>query len=173
MNELIEKLSIFALSPGTTELLKKIILEVAGGVEEEDGAFVVSFKNSEERWTVLDAPGDISATDNLPDDLKQTLVHTAGSWYGEPGTISGVELHDGRSGTLHNLGPDAGLDAGRDGFGYSDSLCAPLDFGLNIFYVYHPETGNLHRFDQDGGLEPSLTTPIAEVFLGLIWEDIS
>lgn len=117
-------------------------------------------------WTVLPPDGRIDPRVPLP--LRRTLERSAGSWLGEPGTTDAIVLHDGFSGTLDALGRDLGLKAERDGFEYSPALCAPIDVGLGRVYLFHPVTGELRHFDQDGGLEPEDQGHVGSCFLALI-----
>jgi hypothetical protein len=40
--------------------------------------------------------------------------------------------------------------------------------GLGRVYVFHPVTGELRHFDQDGGLEPEASGDVGSCFLALI-----
>ncbi|MFP2933312.1 hypothetical protein ACLESO_50835 [Pyxidicoccus sp. 3LG] len=122
-------------------------------------------------WTVLLARGESDPA--APPALRRILEHCAGSWVGEPGTSDAVVLHDGFDGTLSALGHDLGLKTRRDGFEYSPSLCAPIDVGLGRVYLFHPVTGELRHFDQDGGLEPGDCGDVGTRFLALVEEALT
>src|SRR5687768_13878470 len=116
------------------------LLDRIDDVEEKDGYWEASIDGTQ---LVVFAPKE-TIDPCTPESLRAVLQVIGGIAFGEIGTYSGLELHDGlSSGTLHTLGKDAGLDAKRDGFGYSSALCAPIDAGLSVFYLFHPDTGEL------------------------------
>ena len=153
------------------ELLAELLSRVVEATRDARGERTLRFESPHEEgelltWTLR--PPDEHVDPRAPPALRRILERCGGSWLGEPGASGSVVLHDGFSGTLDTLGRDLGLDAERDGFEYSPELCAPIDVGFGRVFVYHPVTGELRHFDQDGGLEPEDQGDVGSCLLALI-----
>ncbi|WP_163989496.1 hypothetical protein [Pyxidicoccus caerfyrddinensis] len=151
--------------------LDRVLGRVVEATRDANGERTLRFESPNEEgetltWTLLPPSEHIDR--RVPPTLRRILERCGGSWMGEPGTADALVLHDGFSGTLDALGRDLGLDAERDGFEYAPELCAPIDVGLGRVYVFHPVTGELRHFDQDGGLEPEDVGDVGSCFLSLI-----
>lgn len=162
-DELRKALAFLAAEPGCETLIRELVEAAKRTVRGESGDLEISLGDDQRVWTLF-APGTpIDA--RAPEEMKRLWTHTGGSFIGEPGTYSGVEMHGGFNGILHALGPDLGLKETRDGFVYRAALCAPIDVGLSRCFIYHPETGRLHEFDQDGGLTHEPEIGVGAAFL--------
>lgn len=166
-----QELSFLPGDAAGAQTLDRLLRRAVEVTRDARGEYTLRFDSPHEEdaactWTVL--PRSERVDPRAPPALRRILEHCAGSWLGEPGTSDAIVLHNGFDGTLDALGDDLGLDAERDGFAYSPQVCAPIDVGLGRVFLFHPVTGELRHFDQDGGLEPGDRGDVGSCFLSLL-----
>jgi hypothetical protein len=100
---------------------------------------------------------------DAPASLRSLFAACGGLEVGEPGTADQLVLHDGTTGTLATIGADAWNR--RFPFACDDIRWAPIDVGLQAFYVVDPRDGALW-FRDEGTLERVRDTrDVVELYL--------
>jgi hypothetical protein len=137
-------------------------------IQFEDGAWVCQFpppdgEEDGERLEIDPSPSE-SIPEGAPPSLQAFLRVCAGMTLGTPGDTGQLVLHDGESGTLSVMGTD-GLNERKCGFSAIEVRCSPIDIDLQSFYLVHPKTGRLCRYDSEGVLEPVAVQDPVEAYL--------
>lgn len=164
--ELVESVGA-ALEPGAARLFE-ILVRAAASVERIDSDWRITFPEDAGRLELYGPqkrlePLQQTIEQHAPPSLRRLLPACAGMLFGERGDTGQVYLGHGFDGTLHALGDDALSD--EAGFGYSKTLCSPIDIDLGDFYLVHPSDGRL-VFQTEGTFRHVLgTTDPVEVYL--------
>jgi hypothetical protein len=155
------------LSPRALELFAPLVHH--GALSEDGDDVVCTFAvEPEDDGTAYDQLWILgvharSTKDQRPSELSALLAACGGLEMGEVGNSDQLVLHDGFSGTLAVVGEDAWNS--RFPLQYSPELCAPVDSGLQTFYVVEPSTGRL-CFRDEGKLDLVRdTSDVVEVYL--------
>lgn len=142
--DVLDKLSP-ALSDASMMLLEPLVRYSHLSVSDEGICCDLEVNEDEEPETlILFNPRDPNAM--TPEPLRRLFSVCGGMQIGEAGETGQLVLHDGYSGTIGTIGPDAWNK--RFPIEYSTELCAPIDINLSSYYVFDPPNSRLYFIDE-------------------------